>query len=66
MGGHSVADNGHIGEDAEVDAGDAEEARLMDTAYGMEAVEEDARDVWDAQLAVGEPNNGEVDAEAGE
>src|SRR6267142_2696680 len=39
-GRHSVANNGHIGVDAGVGAGDAEEARLTDTVYGMGVVEE--------------------------
>jgi hypothetical protein len=41
-GRHSVANNGHIGADAGVDAGDAEGARLTDTVYGMGVVVEDA------------------------
>jgi hypothetical protein len=64
-GRHSVADNAHIGVDAGVGAGDAEEARLTDTVYGM-VEEEDVWDVWE-QIEVGEPSNGEeVDAEGDE
>jgi hypothetical protein len=66
-GRHSVANSGHVGMDAGVvGAGDAEEAKLTDTEYGMGAVEEGAPDVWDA-LIVGEPSiGGEVDAEVDE